>query len=64
MVGVEVNVFGKTKTILSRQVLVVRQKNGIDVGQATSDLAKNKVQMALKFVPVEGCKKTRYGGLL
>ena len=64
MVGVEVNAFGKTKTILSRQVLVARQKDGIDVGQATSDLAKNKVQMALKFVPVESCKKTRYGSLL
>ena len=63
-VGVEVNVFGKTKTIHPQQVLVVRPKDGIIIDQATSDSTKNKVQMALKSIPVNSCRKTRNGELL
>ena len=62
--GVEVNASGKTKTILPQQVLVGMPKDGIDADQATLDLAKNKVQMALKSMPLDSCKKNRNGGLM
>ena len=58
------NAFGKTNTVLPQQVLVVRPKEGVSVDQAASDMARSKVQTALKSIPVDSCKKTKNGGLV
>ena len=64
VVEVEVNALSKILTVHPHQVLVIRPNEGINIDLATSDSAKNKVQMALKSIPVDGSKKTRNGGLV
>ena len=56
-VGVEVNALGQTQTILPQQFPAARPKDGINIDQATSGSAKNTVQVVLKYIPEDDCKR-------
>ena len=62
--GVEVTAFGKTKTVLPQQVLVVKPKDGVGVDMASSRTVKSSVQAALRSIPVNSCRERRKGGLV
>lgn len=54
----------KTSTILPQEVLLVKPKEGTTIDQGKTEAARTGVELALKSIPVDSCRKTRNGGLV
>ena len=48
-----------TDTLYLQYIRCITRHRGVNTDQATSDSAKNKVKVALKFIPMDSSKKTR-----
>ena len=62
--GVKISTHGKPKTILPQEVLLLQPKSGATIDQVKTDAAKTTVELALKSIPVDSCRKTKNGGLV
>ena len=62
--SVKVQDHGKTKTVHSQQVLVVKPVGENRPDEALVDDVTKSLESALEAIPVESCRKTKMGGLV